>query len=97
MSKPTAPIHLTTGYGTTDVTLPSLTLACVMGAASVLALRKLTKINGCYEIDGCAEDLHAILSDYLAKTMVRFVYPGEIPDDARLELLGIRFPKGVRP
>ena len=60
MSKPTAPIHMTTGYGTNVVTLPCLTLACAMNAASGLAFDRPPQINRCDEIDGAAEDLRAI-------------------------------------
>jgi hypothetical protein len=48
---------MTTGYGTNVV---NLTLACAMNAASGLAFDRPPQINGCYEIDGAAEDLRAI-------------------------------------
>ena len=95
--KQTATMHLTTASGTTDVFLPSLKLACLLQAASSLAFRHMTKIDGCYEISGSDVDLKVILRDPLAAKLIWCGYPYGIPGGERIELMGVRFPEGMRP
>ena len=95
--KQSAPMHLVTGSGNQDVFLPSLRLACVIQAASSLAFRHFTKIDGCYEVGGSDADLKVILRDPLATTLIRCCYPYGIPGGDRIELVGVRFPEGMRP